>query len=104
MAQQFPPGSQILMNQEGAIAHPHPGAPHLSGPGAAAAMVQQMHPGVSGPGGPQVTQAGPMMGGGMPGQVVGSGAPMLNAHAMSHLGSVSQQMFPQQNMTAQNCE
>lgn len=50
-------------------------------------MGQQMHAGVTGPGGPQVTQAGPMMGGmmqgGGPPGVSGGGIP--SAHAMSHL-------------------
>jgi hypothetical protein len=56
-------------------------------------MPQQMHMGVSGPGGPQVTQAGAMMGGMPP----GAGGP--SAHALQHLnpGQAQQaQMFQQQ--------
>lgn len=64
-------------------------------------MNQQMHSGVTGPGGPQVTQAGPMMpgmmqGGGPPG-VSGGGVP--SAHALSHLTAAHQgQVFTQQHM------
>lgn len=80
MANPFPnPG----MPPQG-MAHPMvPGPPH--GPPGMAQM-QMGHPGVSGPNGP-VSQAGPMMGGGMP------GGP--NPHAMSHLQPQQQQMFAQ---------
>ena len=85
---------------------PHPGAPqghpmqagmavpHSQGqvqPG----MPQQMHMGVSGPGGPQVSQAGVMMGGGMP---PGAGGP--SAHALQHLNP-QQQMLQQQQQQQQ---
>ena len=67
-------------------------------------MVQQMHPGVSGPGGPQVSQAGPMMGGMPPGAgTAGPGGPMPNAHALSHLTPTQAHMFQQQAFP-QNCE
>jgi hypothetical protein len=58
-------------------------------------MPQQMHMGVSGPGGPQVTQAGAMMGGMPP----GAGGP--SAHALQHLNPAQAQqaqMFQQQAM------
>lgn len=81
------------------MAGQHPNAGH-PGPG----MVQQMHPGVSAPGGPQVSQAGPMMGGMPPGAgTAGPGGPMPNAHAMSHLNPQAPHMFQQQAF-AQNCE
>ena len=62
-------------------------------------MGQQMHAGVSGPGGPQVTQTGPMMAGmmqgGGPSGVSGGGGP--SAHALQHLNPSHQnQMFAQQ--------
>ena len=61
-------------------------------------MVQQMHTGVTGPGVPQVSQAGPMMAGmmqgGTPAGVSGGGQP--SAHALSHLNPGHQnQMFAQ---------
>ena len=59
-------------------------------------MGQQMHPGMAGPGVPQVSQAGPMMGGMMPGggpPGVSGGGP--NAHALSHLTPHQGQMNPQ---------
>lgn len=60
-------------------------------------MVQQMHPGVSAPGGPQVSQAGPMMGGMPPGAgTTGPGGPAPNAHALSHLNPANAHMFQQQ--------
>ncbi|KKK26003.1 hypothetical protein AOCH_000459, partial [Aspergillus ochraceoroseus] len=63
-------------------------------------MVQQMHPGVSAPGGPQVTQGGPMMGGMPPGAgTTGPGGP-VQAHALSHLGP--QAHLFQQGPYAQN--
>jgi hypothetical protein len=73
------------------------GVPHNPGqqvPGQPG-MPQQMHMGVSGPGGPQVSQAGAMMGGMPP----GAGGP--SAHALQHLnpGQAQQQqaqMFQQQ--------
>lgn len=74
--------------------HPmqHPGVGHMGG--ANPAMMQGMHPGVSGP---QVTQ-GPMMAGMPQGPVTsGPGGPM-QAHAMAHLGpGQPNPMFQQQN-------
>ena len=55
-----------------------------------------MHAGVAGPGGPQVSQGGPMMAGMMPGGGPGgmSGGP--SAHAQAHLNPSHQgQMFAQ---------
>jgi hypothetical protein len=79
--------------------HPMAGVPHNPGqqvPGQPG-MPQQMHMGVSGPGGPQVSQAGAMMGGMPP----GAGGP--SAHALQHLnpGQAQQaqaQMYQQQAM------
>lgn len=83
----LPPGHQMAPGQ-------HPGHP-------GAGMMQQMHPGVSAPGGPQVSQAGAMMG--MPPGAVttGPGGPVPNAHALSHLGPQAH-LFQQQQF--QNCE
>lgn len=61
----------------------------------------QMQPGVTGPGGPQVTQAGPMMAAMMPGggQPVVSMGGVANANAMPHLQPGHQaQLISQQNM------
>jgi hypothetical protein len=73
------------------MAVPHnPNQQGQPGPG----MPQQMHMGVSGPG-PQVSQAGALMGGMPP----GAGGP--SAHALQHLnpGQAQQaQMFQQQQM------
>lgn len=75
--------------------HPMAGVPHNPGqqmPGQPG-MNPQMHMGVSGPGGPQVSQAGAMMGGMPP----GAGGP--SAHAMQHLNpqtQQAQQMYQQQ--------
>jgi hypothetical protein len=74
--------------------HPMAGVPHNPGqqmqgqPG----MNPQMHMGVSGPGGPQVSQAGALMGGMPP----GAGGP--SAHALQHLNPQAQQaqMYQQQ--------
>jgi hypothetical protein len=58
-----------------------------------AAMMQGMHPGVSGP---QVT--GPMVTGMPPGPgTPAPGGPIQQAHAMAHLGSAQQAMFQQHN-------
>src|ERR1700712_2333179 len=63
--------------------HPMAGIPHNPGPQGGGqpgpGMPQQMHMGVSGPGGPQVSQAGALMGGMPP----GAGGP--SAHALQHL-------------------
>ena len=67
-------------------------------------MGQQMHAGVTGPGGPHVSQAGPMMGqmmpGGGPAGVSGNGAPSM--HAQLHLtpGHPSQMLAHQQMQQA----
>src|SRR5258708_33100951 len=63
-------------------------------PGQPLGQTMQMHPGVSGPNGPHVSQAGPMMAGMQPG--VGP-----SAHAMSHLAPQApmvQQQQQQHNM------
>jgi hypothetical protein len=77
------------MNAQHPNGHPGPG------------MVQQMHPGVSAPGGPQVSQTGPMMGGMQPGGTAGPGVP--NAHALSHLNPAQAHML-QGPQFQQNCE
>ncbi|PYI35309.1 hypothetical protein BP00DRAFT_442833 [Aspergillus indologenus CBS 114.80] len=73
--------------------HPnaHPGA----------GMVQAVHPGVSAPGGPQVSQGGPMMAGMPPGAgTTGPGGP-VQAHALSHLGPAQAHMFQQPHFAQQ---
>ena len=74
----------------------HPGMAHPQPmPGAGPAQGQPMgqgmpmHPGVSGPNGPHVSQSGPMMAGMQPG--VGP-----SAHALSHLTPQAHNMFQQQ--------
>ena len=65
-------------------------------------MGQQIHPGVAVPGGPQVSQPGPMMAAMMPGggPPVASG-PGPSAHALSHLNPHSGPMLtPQAQMQA----
>lgn len=86
-------------------------------------MMQQGHPGVSGPGQPHVTQAGAMMGmqpgaqgmggmggqppgaqmGGMPGQMGGQSMAggMPNAHAMNHLNPQAHMQQQQQQQMMQ---
>lgn len=87
----MPPGHPMAAGQ-------HPNAAHLAGQGPGAGIVQQMHPGVSTPGGQQVTQGGPVMGG-MPPGTTGPGGPGPSAHALSHLGPThGHQMFPPQQM------
>ena len=73
------------------------GHPSSQGMPAGVSMGQQMHPGAAIPGGPQVSQAGPLMGGMMPGGVppVASG-PGPNAHALSHLNPHGAPMMAQQ--------
>ena len=76
---------------------PHnPGQQGQPGPG----MPQQIHMGVSGPGGPQVSQAGALMGGMPP----GAGGP--SAHALQHLnpGQAQQQAQIFQQQQAMACE
>lgn len=84
------------------MAHGHPsnqGVPGGQQPGVS--MGQQMHPGLAGPGGPQVSQGGSMMGmmhGGGPSG--GGSGPTPNAHALSHLNPQPHhgQMFGGQQM------
>jgi hypothetical protein len=61
-------------------------------------MAPQMHMGVSGPGGPQVSQAGAMMGG------IPQGAGGPNAHALQHLnpGAAQQAQMYQQQMACES--
>ena len=55
-----------------------------------------MHAGVAGPGGPQVSQAGPMMAGIMPGGGPSGMSGTPSAHAQAHLNPGHQgQMFAQ---------
>ena len=98
MAQPFP-AHQVGMTQHPGMAHGHPmpmQAPNqIGGQPPGPGMMQQMHPGVSGPGGPQATQSGPMM----------SGLPVVgvpNTHALQHLNS-GQALMQQQQQMAQNC-
>ena len=66
-------------------------------------MGQQLHPGITGPGGPQVSQAGPMMGG----MMQGGGPPNVSGvgpsqHALSHLQNPHQnQLYAQQQQQQQ---
>jgi hypothetical protein len=80
---------------------PHPGMAHaqmgpqqVHHPGQAMGQ-QMMHPGVSGPGGPMVSQAGQMMGGMQPG-MAGPGGP--NSVAIQHLNPGGQHMGQPPNM------
>lgn len=77
--------------------HPMAGVQHNPGqPGPG--MPQGMHMGVSGPGGPQVSQPGALMGGMPP----GAGGP--SAHALQHLNpgqaQQAQQLYQQQQAMA----
>ena len=100
MAQPFP-AHQGMPQHPGmppghAMAPQHPNAGH---PGAG--MMQQMHPGVSGP---QVNQGGAMMGGMPPGAgTTRPGGPVPNAHALSHLNPAQAHLFQQPQFT-QNCK
>ncbi|EEH23045.2 hypothetical protein PABG_05256 [Paracoccidioides brasiliensis Pb03] len=87
----MPPGHPMAGGQ-------HPNAAHLAGQAPGAGIVQQLHPGVSGPGGPQATQGAPVMGG-MPPGTTGPGGPGPSAHALSHLGPThGHQMYHPQQM------
>jgi hypothetical protein len=92
MAQAYSPHPAGLQHPGVAQGHPMaPGQPHPGGqPGPG--MPQQMHMGVSGPG-PQVTQAGGMLGVSMPPGVVPGGP---SAHALQHLNPGQAQMYQQQ--------
>ena len=97
MAQPFPAGMGPGHPAMGGHGHPmgmqHPGAGHMGGP-PNPAMMQGMHPGVSGP---QVTQGGPMVTGMPQGPGTPAPGPMHNGSmAMAHLGP-QQHMFQQQN-------
>lgn len=83
----------------------HPGAAHIAGQTPGAGMVQPVHPGVSAPGVPQVSQAGAMMAG-MPPVVgtTGPGGPIPNAHALSHLNPAQQQQILHQQQQFPNCK
>ena len=76
--------------------HPsHQGVPGGQQPGVS--IGQQMHPGIAGPGGPQVSQAGPMMGG----MMQGGGPPNISGvgpsqHALSHLNPHQNHLLAQQ--------
>ena len=80
----------------------HPSGQGMPGGGQqpGASMGQQIHPGATGPGGPQASQAGPMMGGmmqaGGPSAASGNGGPSV--HALSHLTPAATQMFNPQQM------
>lgn len=76
------------------MVHGHPSSQGMQ-PGVS--MGQQIHPGVAVPGGPQVSQSGPMMGGMMP----GGGPPVVSgpgpsAHALSHLNPQNGSLLAQQ--------
>lgn len=103
MAQPFPAHQGIPQHSGLPPGHPMAHAQHPNAVHPGAGIVPQVHPGVSGPGGPQMTQAGPMMGGMPPGAATtGPGGPVPNAHALSHLGPTQAQIF-QQPQFAQNC-
>ncbi|KAJ5226032.1 Transcriptional activator ptaB [Penicillium chermesinum] len=95
MAQPFPGGQGMPQHGMPPGHHPMPQHPNAGHPGPS--MVQGMHPGVSAPGGPQVSQAGPMMGGMPPGAAgsVGPGGPMPSSHALSHLNPAQAHVFQQ---------
>ena len=65
-------------------------------------MGQQMHAGVVGPGGPQVTQAGPMMAGMMPGGGPPGVSGVPSAHAQAHLTPGHQGPMYQQQQQMQH--
>lgn len=90
----LPPGHHPMAQPQ------HPNAAHLGGQGAG--LVQQMHPGVSGPAGPQASQ-GPMIGMPPGAGTTGPAGPVPNAHALSHLGPAPHPIFQQQQFST-NCE
>jgi hypothetical protein len=95
MAQSYSPHPAGM--QVPGVGQGHPMGPgHLQqggqpGPG----MPPQMHMGVPGAGGPQVTQAGSMLGG-MPAGAMGPGGPSV--HALQHLNPNQAQLYQQQQM------
>lgn len=108
----FAPHPAAMSGHAGVAHGGHPMAPgHPSNQGVpgggqqpGVSMGQQMHAGVTGPGGPQVSQAGPMMtgmmqAGGPPG-VSGGGGP--SAHALSHLNPGHQGGYAQQQQASKS--
>jgi hypothetical protein len=98
MAQAYSPHPAGM--QHPGVGPGHPMAPGHSqqgggqpGPG----MPPQMHMGVSGPGGPQVNQAGTMLGV-MPPGGMGPGGPSV--HALQHLNPNQAQLYQQQQQMA----
>lgn len=112
MAQPFPPHPAGMPPQPG-FPQGHPMAtghqPNQGQPGVVQqhgqGIPQQMHPMVSAPGGPQVTQGGSVMAG-MPAGAVGpaAGGPVVqgpSAHALSHLNpGQAQQLYQQHQQQA----
>lgn len=102
MAQPFPAHQGIPQHPGIPPGHPlAPGQHPNAHPGAG--MVQQVHPGVSAPGGPQVTQGGPMMGGMPPGAGTTAPGGPVQAHALSHLNPAQAHLFQQPHF-AQQCK
>jgi hypothetical protein len=91
----LPPGHHPMAQPQ------HPNAAHLGGQGAG--LVQQMHPGVSAPAGPQASQ-GPMIGMPPGAGTTGPVGPVPNAHALSHLGPAPGHPIFQQQPFSQGCE
>lgn len=86
------PGHAVVAHGGQAMVHGHPsnqGVPGGGQPGVT--MGQQFAPGMAVPGGPPVSQAGPMMGGMIP---PGAGGP--TAQAMAHLNPVPNNPYQQQ--------
>ncbi|KAE8319287.1 LIM-domain binding protein-domain-containing protein [Aspergillus transmontanensis] len=100
MAQPFPAHQGIPQHPGIPPGHPlAPGQHPNAHPGAG--MVQQVHPGVSAPGGPQVTQGGPMMGGMPPGAGTTAPGGPVQAHALSHLNPAQAHLFQQPHFAQQ---
>lgn len=95
MAQPFA-AHQGIPQHPGLPPHPMGPAHHPTGAPPTGGIVQQMHPAVSGPGGPHVSQAGPMMGIPPGAAATGPGGPIANAHALSHLSPAQAHLFQQQ--------
>ncbi len=84
---------------------PNPGQPGIAQP--PGQMMTQMHPMVSGPGGPQGTQGSPSIGG-MPAGAIGPGGAGPggggpSAHALSHLNPGQAQHILQQQQMCKSC-
>lgn len=85
--------------QQPGIPHGHPMGPGPGpNPGQPMGQPMQMHPGVSGPNGPHVSQAGPMMG-----MQPGMGGPGPSAHALSHLTPQAHMFQQQQQQMCKSC-